>query len=420
MKCHREIAYGQDADYLLMKFENMPLANSLLSSKDEEYMTYPLKVVFDCDTKLVHLFNNIDVDLLFPNDYVYDSSRSVTMIHHFLSAANELKRRFPDHNHVLEIGSNSGLFINEWINKFPVAVEPCDNFAVQTLEMGIPTYSSYWTADLAEELVSEYGKQDIIYTANTLSHVHNLPEFLAGVVRCLDSNGMFIIETPSLKSILEQNAFDQFYHEHQSYFSLISLITLLNRAGMTIFDVEFFPEIHGGTYRVYACLADGKCISETQINHNNIWLVLNEEYAYGVDDYRSLTARFGIMERNMKRTRDWLVENVLRNKCVGYGATAKFTQVCNMCGVDGGLIQSVMDTTPAKQGKYVPVACGDSIPIVPYTPLTKDMAWYSFLGAWNYESEIIEKERAYLEAGGKFVTHIPVLRVIDKDSLGSS
>ena len=37
---------------------------------------------------------------------------------------------------------------------------------------------------------------------------------------------------------------------------------------------------------------------------------------------------------------------------------------------------------------------------------------YVFLGAWNFKKEILKKEKKYLNYGGKFITHVPYIRII--------
>ena len=78
----------------LITFKNMPLSNNLLSKEDENVECYDLKVVFDDETKLVHLIDNVSPEKLFPDDYVYDSSQSDTMKIHFKESATTIQDRF--------------------------------------------------------------------------------------------------------------------------------------------------------------------------------------------------------------------------------------------------------------------------------------------------------------------------------------
>ena len=56
---------------------------------------------------------------------------------------------------------------------------------------------------------------------------------------------------------------------------------------------------------------------------------------------------------------------------------------------------------------------GAHIPIIapPENGIADDVN-YAFLGAWNYETEILKKENAFAERGGKFITHVPDVRTI--------
>ena len=93
-------------------------------------------------------------------------------------------------------------------------------------------------------------------------------------------------------------------------------------------------------------------------------------------------------------------------KVISYGATSKSTTVFNYCGLGPELIQYITDTTPEKQNKFSP---GVHIPIVSPDDNFNNSVDYAFLGAWNFVDEIKSKESEYT---GKFITHVPVVRVV--------
>ena len=37
---------------------------------------------------------------------------------------------------------------------------------------------------------------------------------------------------------------------------------------------------------------------------------------------------------------------------------------------------------------------------------------YFFLGAWNFKNEILNKEKKFIKNSGKFLTHIPIPKII--------
>tara|TARA_R100000008_G_scaffold80415_1_gene62805 strand:- start:386 stop:2221 length:1836 start_codon:yes stop_codon:yes gene_type:complete len=385
----------------LIKFNNIPLANNLSDTSTEVQLAYDLHIVFDEDTKLVSLADNVSPKLLFGDTYVYDSSQSSTMVEHFKSAASTLYNRF-NPKKVLEIGSNSGIFIKNFTDA--VAVEPCKNFADLTNDMGIKTYAEYWNEEVTEKVLNEYGKLDLIYSANTISHIQNLEECLKLVNMCLADNGVFVVEAPSFLEVLKYNTFDQFYHEHQSYFSCISLNNVLANVGMEIFDIESYP-VHGGSYRYYI-----QTIGGNNNKTENVKDILNEELEYGIDNYDVIIQKIDIMKQNMLDIKSKLTELAEKNyQVIGYAATAKFIQIISMCNLDHNLIKYIVDTTPYKHGKYVP---NTKIEIRPYDVNCLDGIKYCFLGAWNYKNEIFKKENKFLNGGGKFITHVPRVEVI--------
>ena len=387
----------------LVTFKDIPLSNGLLSTPNTKASSYDLKVGFDPNTCLVALYDNVAPEEMFNKEYVYDSSQSTTMINHFKQAALSIQNKFKCIK-PLEIGSNSGIFIKHFPVETSLAVEPCDNFAKLTSNRNIRTYNEYWGDKVANKILENYGKRDMIFSSNTISHIQNLDECFRNIYKCLSYDGVFIIESPSFLELLKGNAFDQFYHEHQSYFSCLALNNLLKKHNLSVFNVELYP-VHGGTYRFFITKDNYYSIS------SNVKDILNEEIKYGLNNYKILKTKMNIMLDNIKEINKTL-SNLKQEGAtiIGYGASAKFTQVTNMSGVDNSIIDFVMDTTPDKQNKYLPKS---NIKVLPYNKeLLKDVN-YCFLGAWNYKKEIMDKEIDFLRAGGKFITHIPTIQIYD-------
>ena len=387
----------------LIIFKNIPLSNELLYNKEDKVNFYDLKVGFDPNTKLVALYDNVSPEKMFNKNYVYDSSQSKTMIEHFKNAAESLQDRFKC-KYPLEIGSNSGIFIKHFPKNNSVAVEPCTNFSDITNAQGIKTYGEYWGDEVTKKIINDEGKRDLIFSANTISHIQNLDECFENVYKCLNREGVFVVESPSFLELLKGNAFDQFYHEHQSYFSCVSLNNILKKHNLQIFDIELYP-VHGGTYRFFITKDSHYPIS------SRVRSVIRKEIYYGVSNYEILKEKIKTMTDNMVKIKK-TISNLKEEGAtiIGYGATAKFTQVTNMCGLDSNLIDYVMDTTPDKQNKYLPKS---KIKILPYKQNKLQEVDYCFLGAWNYKKEIMNKETDFLKKGGKFITHIPTIQEYD-------
>ena len=69
----------------------------------------------------------------------------------------------------------------------------------------------------------------------------------------------------------------------------------------------------------------------------------------------------------------------------------------------------VTDTTLNKQGKFTP---GKHIPIISAEVGFNKSVDYAFLGAWNFKKEILKKEKNFLKRGGRFISHVPIVKII--------
>ena len=166
----------------------------------------------------------------------------------FTELAKKIKKKF-NSNFIIEIGSNDGTFIKNFKKGQVVGVEPCKNLALITKKQNFKIYSQYWNIKLAKK-ITKYKKADLIYSANTLSHIKNLNEIFKAIKHSLSENGILILEDPSLLECVKKVAYDQFYCEHLYVFSTISLQKILNKFELEIFDIETLST-HGGSNRYY-------------------------------------------------------------------------------------------------------------------------------------------------------------------------
>ena len=382
-----------------------PIANKFL--KEDEYegeFFYDLKVIFDEDTKLVSLKDFVKPELMFNKDYAYSTSMSYPMVKHFELTANMLKEEFNPKT-VLEIGSNDGPFIKNFDTEISICVEPCENFAKKTTDMGYRSYISFWDTDVSHGIKEIHGEMDLVYAANCICHIQNLDECFAAVKNILSKNGVFVFEDPSLLRMLERGSYDQIYDEHAHIFSITALDHILRENGLIIFRVDNLS-VHGGSNRIYARHAN---IPTNLIPDDSVRDNLGKEREFGVDNFQM----YEIFAERVNKSKNDLVELLTKLKdegkrVVSIGATSKSTTVFNYCGIDKSLIECITDTTPDKQGLLAP---GSHIPVVDRESVNLNDYDYAFLGAWNFKDVIANKEREFVENGGKFITHVPEIMV---------
>ena len=393
---------------MLKKFLDLglqPLANSYLKKSQikKKEKKFRLEIMFNDKNYLVSIKKKISTLKMFNSTYPYRSSQSKTMLSSFKKIANEIKSRF-NPNLVIEIGSNDGAFLFNFNKKKIIGIEPCKNIAILTKRKKYKTIAKYWTQKLAKK-ITKNKKANLIYSANTLSHIGNLDETFRAIYLALDDNGVLVLEGPALLPCLKNNIYDQFYCEHIYVFSTIALVNILKKYNLEIFDIKNL-KTHGGSSRYFI----KKTSSKKNYKTKAVNIEIKKEEKYGLKKFLT----YKKFSKRVKNSRKKLVSilkklNSNNKKVIGYGATAKSCTVLNYCKISPKEINYFLDTTPDKINKYLP---GSKIFVKKYEKLKKSKTDIVFLGAWNFKKEIFKKEKLFRQNGGKFLTHIPNVRLI--------
>ena len=385
-----------------------PLANKYLTKKDlvkkkVEYF-YHLEIGFNTTSKLVSILNTVPSKKMFDKEYPYRASMSQTMLNSFKVLSMNIIKNF-NPNLIMEIGSNDGSFVKNFDKKKIICVEPCSNVAKITKKMGYKTFINFWNMKLAKKIKSKIKNVDLIYSANTLSHIKDLNSVFNSIVHILSNNGVLIIEDPSLLECFKKVSYDQFYNEHIYIFSLLSIKYLLKKHNLEVFNIEKIST-HGGSLRYYIKKTSNK---KLKIN-KRVKAQLEHELNFGLNKYSTYIKFKNNVEKSKKQLMKIFSKLKKKNKSIiGYGATAKVNTILNFCKIKNETLDYFVDTTPNKIGKFMP---GSHLYIQKYNKSLTNKIDYIFLGAWNFKKEIFEKEKKYIKRGGKFITHVPIPKII--------
>ena len=236
---------------------------------------YPLHVYVCEKCWLVQLEEYESAENIF-SDYPYFASYSDSWLKHCEKYCNEMKTRFGlgEQSFVAEVASNDGYLLQYFVRMdIPVlGIEPAANVAKAAVEKGVPTLVRFFGAQVAKELAAEGRTADLVVGNNVLAQVPDLNDFVEGLKILLKPEGVLTLEFPHLLRLIELNEFDTIYHEHFSYFSLISTIKIMEAHGLRVFDVEELKS-HGGSLRVFACRAS----SQTHALAPNVQKVIDDE-----------------------------------------------------------------------------------------------------------------------------------------------
>jgi SAM-dependent methyltransferase len=383
-----------------------PLANNFLKKYSAKQPKYNLKLYFNTKSKMVSISKRIPSFVMFNSKYPYRSSMSSTMRTSFRQLSNEIKKKF-NPKLLLEIGSNDGALLTHFNKDKAIGVEPCKNLAKITKAKRYYTYDDYWNLELSSKIKKKFKEVDLIYSANTLTHINNLNDVFKSINLILSEDGVLIVEDPSLLECIKNNAYDQFYNEHIYVFSAIALKNLLKKFNLEIFDVKDLPT-HGGSLRYFIKKRNNK----KYYVKPSVKKQIDKEIKNGLEKFKTYKD-FAIKSIKSKKLFIKILNKIRKNnkKIIGYGATAKAVTVLNYCNIDYDLIKNFTDTTPEKVNTFLP---GKNIKILGYKKDILKKYDYAFLGAWNFKKEIFKKEKTYINNGGKFITHVPFPRIINK------
>ena len=365
---------------------------------------YNLNISFDTSSYLVSVANPVNPKYQYTDKYAHRASESITMRKAFAKIAKKLNQKYSP-KIIMEIGSNDGVFIKNFKKDKVIAIEPCKNLADLTKKK-YKTYPNFWNKKLANKIFLKSQKADIIFSANTISHIPNLKETFDAIEFSLSKNGVLVIEDPSLYSIIKNISYDQFYDEHVYVFSALSLSNVIRSSGLRLFDSEKL-DTHGGSMRYYICKD-----SATHKQTRKLDIIIKNEKKAKLDKLSTYIH----FSKQVKKSKDELIRifKKLKNKkktIISYGATYKSSTIFNYCKIGKKLIDYVTDTTLNKQGKFTP---GQHISIISPEIGMNNKVDYAFLGAWNFKKEILAKEKEFLRRGGKFITHVPFPKIISK------
>ena len=393
---------GDTSCEVILDLGRTPLANALVEpeAKGTDDPAYPLRLVFCPTCALVQIDETVPPEDMF-SDYPYFSSFSDTMLRHAAALAQHtIKQRGLDANSlVVEPASNDGYLLKNYqAAGVPVlGIEPASNIAQAAQDTGIHTLNEFFSEDLAKQLAADGKRADVIHAHNVLAHVPDLNGFVAGIATLLKPDGVFILEAPYARDMIDGVEFDTIYHEHFCYFSMTALSALFARHGLDVVHVVRTP-IHGGSLQVHAS-PKGQPVDDT------VAALLAEEKQLGMDKlayYRGFAQRVVTL-------RDQLMTMLGDLKAKGhsiaaYGASAKGSTLMNYMGIGTELLDFIVDRSTHKQGKLGP---GTHLPVLAPEALIERRPDYTLLLTWNFAEEIFRQQQAYRDTGGKFIVPVP-------------
>tara|TARA_B110000977_G_scaffold200933_1_gene293241 strand:- start:834 stop:3380 length:2547 start_codon:yes stop_codon:yes gene_type:complete len=375
---------------------NTPLANNLLNDENQEDELYPLQMNYCPECHNCQLSHSVPREKMF-NEYLYVSSTTEVFRKHFSDTADLLTEQFglEEGSFVVDIGSNDGVFLKPLQEKgiSVCGVEPAKNLSYLAEQNGVPTINGYFEDESTLSQIKQ--EADLVTAFNVFAHSDNLEQITRNAFQIMKPDGHFVIEVQYLYNTLKDVTFDNIYHEHYNYWSVLSLNNFFERLDLQISNVERV-DTHGGSIRVYVG-------TQHHLVHPSVSEFIQKEREFGLDKLETYK-RFSRKVEECKE-KSLKVIKILKDdgkSIVGYGSPAKATTVLNYYGIDSNSIDYIIEDNELKHGKLLP---GVRIPIQGKGGVLDENPPDNILVlAWNFFDYIKENNQELVNRGCEFIT----------------
>jgi hypothetical protein len=388
-----------------------PLCESYLPADHLNAMEpfYPLHVKVCEECYLVQLEEYVSPEHIF-TEYAYFSSYSDTWLKHSSNYVDMISRRLGlgSRSLAVELASNDGYLLQYFVEKgIPVlGVEPAVNVAKVAEKKGVPTLVKFFGCQTARQMVADGQAADLMIGNNVLAQVPDLNDFVGGIQILLKPGGVATLEFPHLERLMAENQYDTIYHEHFSYFSLITVEKIFAAHRLVLFDVDEIPT-HGGSIRVYLRHIEdsSKPVSAAVVN------LRERELAAGLDRMETYATFADQVMESKRALLELLIQLRRAGKLVaGYGAPGKGNTLLNYCGIRTDFLEFTVDRNPYKHGRFLP---GTHIPIHSPELIRQRRPDYILILPWNLKAEIVAQLDYVREWGAKFIVPIPIAQIVE-------
>jgi len=400
---------GSSSIETVLRLKDTPLEDQFVRQeyKDVAQPLYPLKLAICQDCGYVHLPYVMNPEASYV-DYVYVSGVTVGLRNHYDEYAKEIVSEFdiPERSLVIDLGSNDGSMLASFkrTGMKVLGVEPAQAIAEQANEAELPTINGFFTDDVASKILQDYGSASIVTANYMYANIDDVMAFTKSVSRLLTRDGIFVVQTGYHPEQMKIRMFDYIYHEHFSYFTVEVLKNIFWSCGLELIQARKTSP-RGGSIRVVGQLQNGSRTGDSSVDQ-----LIDEERANGM----RAVVTYQKFASDIQVAKGQVLENLrsLKNagkRVVGFGASHSTTTLTYHFEL-APFMEYLVDDNPLKHGRYSP---GHHLPVHPSEKLYEDKPDYVVVLAWQHQKSIIERHKAFLSSGGKFLVPLPNLRVID-------
>ena len=362
---------------------------------------YPLDLACCADCGHVHLLDVIDAGKIY-SEYLYETKVSLGLAEHYDHYAQSVieRLRLPAGSVVVEFGSNDGTMLRAFQKRGMkvLGVDPAAPIAKAATDAGTETLAAFFTAELARKIKADRGPAQLIAANMVLANIDNLDDIAAALLELLADDGVFVCETGYLLDTIQNDVFDNIYHEHLAYHSIKPLSLFFRRHGLELFAVER-NDSKGGSIRFFVQRRGAARAVEPSVAN-----LLALEAAAGIHTpapYRALGERLDRTRAELHRLLGGLKTSGKR--IAGFGASHSVTTLVHHFEL-APFLEFIVDDNPRKQDTFMP---GTHTPVLHPKALLERKADYAVVLPWRFSRPIRERHADFTRSGGRFIDVLP-------------
>lgn len=351
---------------------------------------------------LAQLKETVNPNLLYES-YFYRSNVSNTMkrdLHDVVKEAlNKIQIKKGDA--VLDIGCNDGLMISMFPDSLKrVGIDPAKNIDWSHLDKSITIVNDYFPSKKLEE----FAPFKVITSTAMFYDLDDPNKAVQDIKRLLAKDGIACIQVSYLYDTIRDMNFYDICHEHLEYYSLKTLMYLMDKNGMKVFDATT-NAVNGGSIRIMVAHKQAK----RPVSQNIDYLLLREK-VLRLEDPQTYKIFSKLIDMSAKRVREYIKKE--KGLVIGLGASTKGNVLLQLCGIDKKMLPFISERNPFKVGLRT---LGNDMLLISEEDARNKKPACMFIIPWNFKAEIIDREKEYLAQGGKMLFIMPYPYYIDKD-----
>jgi 2-polyprenyl-3-methyl-5-hydroxy-6-metoxy-1,4-benzoquinol methylase len=240
--------------------------------------------------------------------------------------------------------------------------------------------------------------------------------FLEDVYSVMDIDGLLVLQMSYTPLMLKQMAFDNICHEHIYYYTLHTINNRLRKNGFKIVDCQI-NDVNGGSFRIYVMknIGDVKKFGTQpyrDVCNYRTKAILETEYINGYNTEKVWHDFYKNLISLKSQVIDFIVQEKQKGKKIwGYGASTKGNTLLQYFGIDNRHLDGIAERSPYKYGLRT---VGTNIPIFSEEDMRKEFPDYLLVLPWHFINEFVEREKDFLNGGGKFIVPCPKFEIIGR------